>query len=156
MLEIGFGPGTTVPRLANLAVHGRVAGVDLSEVMVKQAIRRNRSFVQSGRVELKQGSVSSLPYEEGRFNKVLAVNSFDHWPSPADDLREVRRVMKNGGLLLLAFREALPTKSPMAAPGLSQVQIEQVERLVRNAGFRDIHTIKRQAGRPIALVLANR
>jgi ubiquinone/menaquinone biosynthesis C-methylase UbiE len=136
ILEVGCGPGTAVQLLAARVTTGFVAGVDLSEVMVKQATRRNRQFIKRGLVELRQGTVSRLPYENDAFTKVCAVNSFHHWPTPEADLREVRRAMREDGVLLLCLRMQLPSPRAFAAPGFTESEVGRVLELVQQVGFR--------------------
>lgn len=62
VLEIGFGPGVTIQRLAELVPRGSVTGVDSSSVMVGQARRRNAQAIQQGRVAIHHGSAASLPF----------------------------------------------------------------------------------------------
>ncbi|MGH2371326.1 MAG: class I SAM-dependent methyltransferase, partial [Chloroflexota bacterium] len=90
--------------LAERATAGLVAGVDPSEVMVRQATRWNRAAVRAGRVELRQGATAALPYPDAHFTKACALHSLYFWPSVAEGLREVRRVLAPGGLLALAVR----------------------------------------------------
>ena len=59
VLEVGFGPGVVLQRLAQLAAAGHVAGIDQSREMVEQARARNAAAVQCGLVELRLGSVES-------------------------------------------------------------------------------------------------
>ena len=73
VLGIGFGPGKQIQLPARRATAGLVAGVDLSEVMVEQATRRNRALVRQGRVDLRRGTVSDLPFGDRQFTKVCAV-----------------------------------------------------------------------------------
>lgn len=134
VLEIGFGPGKSIAHLASRASAGFVAGVDLSDVMVKAATRKNEAFIRRGLVELRQGTVSHLPYEVGRFTRALAVNSFQFWPSPADDLREVRRVLRPGGLLVLVLPLKVP-KRILSRQGLSADDMSALQALLEGAGF---------------------
>jgi ubiquinone/menaquinone biosynthesis C-methylase UbiE len=101
ILEIGFGPGLAIHYLAHSTAARFIAGVDDSPIMVQQARQRNAAAICSGRVELQHGSVTQLPYPEAAFDTVFAVNSFHHWPSPADNLREVWRVVKPGGRIAI-------------------------------------------------------
>ena len=103
VLEVGFGPGVVIQRLAKRGVAGHVAGIDLSREMVEQARSRNTAAVQHGRVELRRGSVESLPFDDDCFDKALSINSMQVWPNAATGLREVRRVMKAGGGIALGF-----------------------------------------------------
>jgi ubiquinone/menaquinone biosynthesis C-methylase UbiE len=103
VLEVGFGPGMVIRRLLDLASAGYVAGIDISEEMVRQAKARNLDAVQSGRAELRQGSVANLPFPDGSFDKALAINSMQVWADPVEGLRELRRVLKDDGQIALGF-----------------------------------------------------
>jgi ubiquinone/menaquinone biosynthesis C-methylase UbiE len=104
VLEIGFGPGTEMRRVAQLAKRGFVAGIDLSEVMLRQASRRNRGYIREGRVELRLASMSAIPYPDGSFDKVFGINCIQFSPDLLHDLGEIRRVLKPGGLAALAVQ----------------------------------------------------
>jgi ubiquinone/menaquinone biosynthesis C-methylase UbiE len=154
ILEIGFGPGTAIEMLAAGAKIGPIAGVDPSSTMLRQASRRNRHSIQAGRVELHAGTASRLPFPDAHFTKAFAVNSFHHWSSQPGDLREVRRVLRENGLLLLCLRMALPNKSLFAPPGMTDEQVRSAEQLVERAGLRDIRTLRRNVGREVSCILA--
>ena len=96
-------PGAVIQRLAKLAAAGHVAGIDQSREMVEQARARNATAIPDGRVELRHGSVESLPFDDNSFDKALAINSMQYWPQAVAGLREVRRVMKAGGVIALGF-----------------------------------------------------
>jgi ubiquinone/menaquinone biosynthesis C-methylase UbiE len=103
VLEVGFGPGVVIQRLSKLASQGHVAGIDPSREMVEQARARNATDIQNGRVDLRCGSVDSLPFDEDSFDKALAINSMQVWPDPAIGLRQMSRVMKPGVRIALGF-----------------------------------------------------
>ena len=103
VLEVGFGPGVVIQRVAKLAPTGNVAGVDRSAEMVEKARARNATGIQKGRVDLRCGSVESLPFEDNRFDKALAINSMQLWSNAVAGLCEIRRVMKSGGRIALGF-----------------------------------------------------
>jgi ubiquinone/menaquinone biosynthesis C-methylase UbiE len=103
VLEVGFGPGVIIQRLSNLASAGRVAGIDPSQEMVMQARARNATAIQNGLVDLRRGSVDSLPFDDNSFDKALAINSMQVWPHPSAGLREMGRVMKSGARVALGF-----------------------------------------------------
>lgn len=86
------------------AHQGYVAGIDLSEVMVQQAQRLNARHIATRLVEVSQGTVSQLPFEAERFDKIVSVHSFQFWPDPHHDLQEVKRVLRSGGVLVLVLR----------------------------------------------------
>ena len=101
VLEVGFGPGVVIQRLSKRA--GHVAGIDPSQEMVQQACARNAKATESGRVELRHGSVESLPFGNDTFDKSIAINSMQVWPDAIAALREIRRVIRSGGRIALGF-----------------------------------------------------
>lgn len=104
VLEIGFGTGRLARKLAKAARDGLIGGVDPSELMLQTAEKRTQKFRKKGRVELKLGNASALPWPDETFDKAAALHSFQFWSDPTHDLAEVRRVLKPGGLLLLILR----------------------------------------------------
>ena len=103
VLEVGFGPGVIIQHLSKAASAGRVAGIDPSREMFEQAHARNATAIQSGHVDLRRGSVDSLPFDDNSFDKALAINSMQVWPDPVAGLREIGRVMKSRGRVALGF-----------------------------------------------------
>lgn len=103
ILEVGFGPGVGIQLLARSVSGGYVAGVDPSAEMAQQAKARNVKAIESGRVDLRHGSVERLPFEDNSFDKTLAINSMQVWPDAVAGLRDIRRVMKPGGRIALGF-----------------------------------------------------
>jgi hypothetical protein len=59
--------------------------------MIAHAGARNRTPLRSGRVELKVGSVSAIPYPDASFDKVCSINNIYFWPSRGADLRDPAR-----------------------------------------------------------------
>jgi ubiquinone/menaquinone biosynthesis C-methylase UbiE len=54
-----------------------------------------------GRVEVRHGAVSQLPFRDGMFDLVTAVETHFWWPNLPMDLREVLRVLTAGGMLIV-------------------------------------------------------
>ncbi|WP_321574627.1 class I SAM-dependent methyltransferase [Paraburkholderia franconis] len=103
VIEIGFGPGVGIRLLAQKATAGKIAGVDPSPEMLAQAAARNAQAIARGQVDLRQGSAGRLPFDDDTFDKALAINSMQVWPDAAAGLAELRRVMRPGATLALAF-----------------------------------------------------
>jgi ubiquinone/menaquinone biosynthesis C-methylase UbiE len=103
ILEIGFGPGWAIQQLSKSVTCGFIAGIDISQVMLEQASKRNADAIQARQVELRLGSVTAIPYPDASFTKALVINSLHHWPEPeTDGLAEIKRVLRPGGSLTLA------------------------------------------------------
>ena len=58
--------------------------------MVEQATARNAEAIERGVVDLRHGSVEELPFEDGTFDAVLAINSMQVWPDVTAGLHEVK------------------------------------------------------------------
>lgn len=97
ILDVGCGGGRTIQKLAAIATDGKVCGIDYSQASVAAARRTNAAAIAAGRVEIIQASVSRLPFPDGTFDLITAVETHYYWPNLVDDLREVRRVLKPGG-----------------------------------------------------------
>jgi SAM-dependent methyltransferase len=140
ILEIGFGPGVSTQFASEKATKGFVAGIDHSETMVQAARRRNAAAIRAGRIELKQGDVAALPYPDESFDKAFAIHSIYFWPRPAEALKELRRVLKPGGLLAITI---LPKDKwgdrQRGAPGLWTLYFgADLARLLSDTGLRDV------------------
>lgn len=104
VLDVGCGPGRALFAMAPKAHLGRIVGADPSELMVEIAVDRNRDLVRAGRVDVAIAGVEALPFEDASFDKVLCVHVIYFWPDLDAALREVARVLKPGGSLVLLFR----------------------------------------------------
>jgi ubiquinone/menaquinone biosynthesis C-methylase UbiE len=97
VLEIGFGPGIATTELSRLASRGQIFGIDHSQVMLRQASKRNSVAVRAGRVDLRLGRAELLPDFGAPLDKILAVNSVGFWPGPVARLTELRSMLRPGG-----------------------------------------------------------
>jgi SAM-dependent methyltransferase len=134
VLEIGFGPGIAICELARLAPDGYVCGLDHSKVMWRQAARRNADGIRRGRVELMLGDVARVPAFAPPFDKILAVNAVQFWEEPVEPLGELRRVLRSGGRLAIAFQPRGPGTSDQAA----RTRGQKIATALRDAGFSQV------------------
>ena len=98
-LEIGFGSGIFIKKY--MSDVSRIAGIDHSEDMVRLASGINRKLVESGKAEFKQGYASSLPWADNEFTVVAAIEVFFFLYETEKTLREIFRVLKPGGRLII-------------------------------------------------------
>jgi len=105
LLDIGCGGGGALLRLSELAPQAELHGIDFSPQSLSVAARTNRRLVEQGRVLLREANVSDLPYDDGRFDLVVAINSHCFWSDLAGSLREIMRGLQPGGTVALAGGE---------------------------------------------------
>jgi SAM-dependent methyltransferase len=150
VLEIGFGPGVAIAELARAGA-GHVYGIDHSEVMVRQASKRNAAAIRAGRVTLVNASADRLPPAlDGPFDVILAVNSLGFWPAPAEQLAELRQRLAPGGRIAVVAQP----RRPGATASTSRRAAADIEDLLRGAGFTHLRTETLPLSPPAACVLA--
>ena len=103
ILDIGCGPGTITADFASLASEGKVIGVDAVEGVLQQASEYASSRGLKN-VTFQPVDANALPFEDGSFDVVHCHQVLQHVKDPVGILREMRRVVKKGGIV--AAREA--------------------------------------------------
>lgn len=101
ILDVGCGGGRTVNTIAKIATEGKVYGIDYSEDSVAVSSKINKELIDAGRVEIIHASAESLPFPDDFFDLVTAVETYYFWPDLINNLREIRRVLKPGGTVIL-------------------------------------------------------
>jgi len=136
VLEIGFGPGEALRRLAAVRDINRVAGIDHSRTMLAMAAQRNRPAIAQGLVDLHLASIAAAPFDERSFDAVLAVDCAQYWSDLVGDLAIVRRLLRPGGRALFGLhggdagvRALSPAKltHALTAAGFVHVTTERAE-----------------------------
>lgn len=138
VLEIGFGPGVSTQIASQCASQGFIAGIDHSETMVEAASKRNAASIQAGRMELKPGEVSALPYPDDAFDIAFSLHSIYFWPNPVDCLKEIRRVLKPGGLLGITIQPKDAWKQDVDSRVMTLYFGQDIVGMLIEAGFRDV------------------
>ncbi len=99
ILDVGTGPGVLIPYLRKgVGSSGQVCAFDLSLEMIRRALNKLR--IQGDLVF--QGDVHFIPFVDGPFDRVICFAAFPHFDDPGDALREMGRVLKTNGVLVIA------------------------------------------------------
>jgi SAM-dependent methyltransferase len=131
LLEIGFGPGIAIELATKMATEGFIAGIDHSEVMVRQAAKRNAAAIREGKVELYLGSASKLPTFDQPFDKIFTINSIHFWADPIDRLKELRALLRPGGMIAVVIQP----RSRSATDATTRLVGEELVANLQRAGF---------------------
>ena len=139
VLEVGFGGGYLLGRMATAVTDGFLAGVDVSPAMISFCEKRYRSLVEAGKLELQYAQAESLPYPDGHFTKACSVNSIFYWKDAPQALSELYRVLEVGGMLVICFtRKRCMEDKEFARHGLALYEDGQVCQIIESAGFDEI------------------
>jgi ubiquinone/menaquinone biosynthesis C-methylase UbiE len=99
VLDAGCGPGYLLEALARRGF--RVSGMDGSGRMLQSAEVRLRAAQPNFPFTLKQGNIERLPFEDAQFDLVLSTGVIEYVKDDANVLREMHRVLRPGGHLVL-------------------------------------------------------
>ncbi|MBQ9026736.1 MAG: class I SAM-dependent methyltransferase [Methanobrevibacter sp.] len=125
ILDIGCGGGININRMAEKAK--KVYGVDYSEKSVKISKEVNDELIKQGKVEIKQGNVQSLDFEDESFDIVTAFETVYFWPDIEKCFGEVKRVLKPGGIFLIG----------MESNGSEHITMKLSEKLIDMTAYND-------------------
>lgn len=97
ILDIGTGPGYLPLEIAQRSSGLEIKAIDISSAMVEIAKKNSQEMGLQERVEFIFGSAENIPFEDGYFNLIVSTGSFHHWAEPKECLKEIHRVLKDGG-----------------------------------------------------------
>jgi ubiquinone/menaquinone biosynthesis C-methylase UbiE len=144
VLEVGFGNGHTVPELLAHANRLQYTGIEISETMLHEAVRFNRTLVDSAQATFRLASVEAIPCMDASFDRVVAVNVIYFLADPGPALREIRRVLCPSGFSVIASIEPSSAESAPFAKAEFGFHVWDSSTLValhRAAGFRQVEVL---------------
>lgn len=97
LLDVGCGTGKVLSELKKYNSKIKLSGIDLSENMLSIA-KKNLD----DKVELKVGDSENLPWNDNTFDTILCTDSFHHYPNPEKVIKEMKRVLKKEGKVIIA------------------------------------------------------
>jgi ubiquinone/menaquinone biosynthesis C-methylase UbiE len=101
VLDVGTGTGLVALRAGALATNGRVIGIDHSSGMLEQASAKARRSRLDDVVTFQRMDAEHLEFSDRSFDAVLSLFALFHFPEPLVALREMHRVMRPGGRLVI-------------------------------------------------------
>ncbi len=100
-LEVGCGSGLFMKKYASTVQS--ITGLDHSRDMVKLATYHNRKRVREGTAKFQQGEASQLPWKDASFSATAAIATFMFWLKPVESLKEIYRVLRPKGRLVISL-----------------------------------------------------
>ena len=97
VLEVGIGTGLNLPLYPATC---RLTGIDLSQEMLDKAVERVQTLAMPN-VALKVMDATSMDFGDDEFDRAIATYTISAVPDPVAVLREMRRVVKPGGVIVI-------------------------------------------------------
>jgi len=140
LLEVACGNGHFLKKYAS---HVRsVAGLDLSELMVKMATKKNKDRVAAGTAEFVHGEASQLPWEDNWFSVATTMGSFTMFPKPLESLKEMYRVLRPGGRAVVSIEwnaeDGKDHSKDIEKYGMWLWTEDDVRTMLKEAGFSEV------------------
>ena len=139
VLDVACGPGLLTCAFAKVAKHA--TGVDMTPAMLEQA-RKTQQEQGLKNVSWLPGNVYSLPFPPAQFSIVSSRFVFHHLQEPLAGLKEMKRVCKSGGKIVVADMAPLPQK----AAALNAAELLRDPSHVRSMPEDELRGLFEQAG----------
>jgi len=148
VLDIGCGGGGTIQKLARIVIKGKIYGVDYSEDSVRISQYANKAAIRAGRVEIRQGLVSSLSFPKDMFDLITAIETHYFWPDLVNDMKEVLRVLKPAGTLIMiggeykGGRYDQRNQKWVELGNMTYLTVNEIKRLFSDAGYVEVQVFE--------------
>lgn len=145
VLDVGCGRAVTLEYFVReYGVHG--SGIEADPRLVDEAVDRLRDREMGGRVQVQQAPADALPYRDEVFDVTVGEVGMTAGADPAEAVRELVRVTRPGGAVVLVQLVWLAPVDPRRRAllgehlGVQPRMLVEWKRLLREAGVEDLHT----------------
>jgi ubiquinone/menaquinone biosynthesis C-methylase UbiE len=148
-LDVGCGGGRTIEKLAAKAA--KVYGIDYAAGSVAESLAHNQRLIGEGRVFVERGSVSHLPFEDSTFDIATAIETQYYWSDVESDMREILRVLKPGGRLMVVAESYRGARNDwllgpaMRLLGSNRLGVSDHRALFEKAGYTAIEIVEERS-----------
>jgi ubiquinone/menaquinone biosynthesis C-methylase UbiE len=151
IIEIGFGTGKLIYRMAQQIENGLIEGVDFSRVMVSIARKRNKKNITNKKVKIIEGNFDEMPYKKESFTKACSINTLYFWPEPVQTAKKIVKILEPYGKLILAFEDIKQLQQRKLNQEVFHFYSkDEVEDLLIKAGFsKNVSIVSRKKGKYI-------
>ena len=139
LLEIGYGPGVGIYKIAQTCTSCTVHGIDFSPLMYKMATKYNKQFIDKGTMQLQNGDFLKTSVLGADYDKIFCINVVYFWNELKEPFEKIFSLLKNGGTfyIYMAGRDALiKMKAPDSV--FNKYGIDQIVEALTLSGFTSI------------------
>jgi SAM-dependent methyltransferase len=135
--EIGYGPGIGIQMIASNISNCTISGIDFSELMVKMASRRNKRFIDAGRVKLKYGDLITADTSGEHYDKIFCVNVIYFWKDLLPVFQKIHSMLSSEGSFYIFMTPAKDLDGGFAVD-FNKYSIEEVVAALKESGFKNV------------------
>lgn len=136
VLELGFGGGELLFKIATHSRYKAIYGLERSDEMIRRATRKAARLGKKRTIQLYKGVSDALPFEDGSFDHVCGVNTVYFWEELSNNLTEIHRVLRDRGDILLGFGDASVLQNQgYAEKGFNLYTPDQIRGSLIHCGF---------------------
>jgi len=142
LLEVACGNGHFIKNYAS-HVHS-VVGLDLSELCIKLATKKNKKRIVAGSAEFVLGEATQLPWEDNKFSAAASMSSFLLFSNPValESLKEMYRVLRPGGRAVICIElnaeDGKDHSKDIKRYGMKLWTEDDVRNVLKEAGFSEL------------------
>lgn len=147
ILDVGCGGGAAIYDMLRLSKDSMIDGIDYSPDCVAAASEYNAPDLYF-RAFIREGDVGALPYEDGRYDLVTAVETVYFWPDLSAGIQQIFRVLKPGGMCAILCEVDGPERMDWDQVNfeITVYRPEELENELEAAGFCDIASHVKENG----------
>jgi cyclopropane fatty-acyl-phospholipid synthase-like methyltransferase len=138
--EIGYGPGLGVNLIATKTPDCSISGIDFSELMHSKATKRNKKFIDSGRVNLRFGDLLTADNGNEKYDKIFCVNVIYFWSDLNRVFEKIYSMLNNDGTYCIFMTPAKDFEKLKFAKDFLKYPIEEVESELKKVGFKNVES----------------
>lgn len=136
ILEIGMGNGLFIKDIVANDESITYYGCDYSELMIEEATKLNKPYIETGQVKFFNTSADQLPFQAHSIDKAFTINTIYFWSNPSVELTEIHRVLKPGGQFFLTVRSKSTMENiPVTQFGFKIYDQNLLTDLLQTTGF---------------------
>jgi len=140
-LDVACGPGLVVHAFARVVSHA--SGIDATPAMIARASELGREQGLAN-IELRVGEATALPYEDGTFDAVTCRFAFHHIPELSTVMKEMVRVCRVGGKVVVC--DACASDDPIKAAAFNRMERLRDPSTVRFLALSELASLFEQMG----------
>ena len=101
VLDVGTGTARIPILICQQRPHWQIVGIDLAHSMLQVGLKNVEQAELQQQISLELVDAKQMPYQDGQFDMVISNSIVHHLPDPLPFFREIKRVIKPGGAILI-------------------------------------------------------